>query len=80
MKTYKIGEIVASEENTTVCPKCNDTGWYPYDHNHSSICDQCCSHDEGYFELIEHYGEKNGMWCCINGCGHLLTKEAYEKT
>lgn len=51
------------------CQKCNDTGWYAYDHNHGKICEFCCPHDQGFWQLHEHYGEKNGKWCCKAGCG-----------
>lgn len=51
------------------CPKCNDTGWYAYDHNHSKVCEACCPHDKGWWELQEHYGKNNGKLCCRRGCG-----------
>jgi len=56
------------------CKKCNGEGWYKYDHNHSTICNQCCTHDQGWWDLSkEHHGSSyidggdNG--CCRNGCG-----------
>jgi len=42
-----------------------------YDHNHGTICDLCCKHDKGRWHLQEHYGAKNGKWCCLAGCGTL---------
>lgn len=54
------------------CEKCKDTGWYKYDHNHSTKCEACCSHDQGWWELTEPYhGYKVGAdnRCCMNGCG-----------
>lgn len=55
------------------CSKCNDTGWFQYDHNHSQPCYVCCKHDKGFWQLLKHYGEDNGKWCCLAGCGYLLT-------
>jgi hypothetical protein len=58
----------------TTCKKCNGEGWYFYDHNHSTICDQCCTHDKGWWDLTKELhgslyidGGDNG--CCLNGCG-----------
>ena len=53
------------------CLKCKGTGQYMYDHNHGTICDLCCKHDKGRWHLQEHYGAKNGKWCCLAGCGML---------
>lgn len=73
------------------CPKCNNTGWYAYDHNHSKICEVCCTHSDGWWKLEEpfkvtfeltvledpsqHYGDKNGKYACKTGCGVV---KAYE--
>lgn len=57
------------------CVKCNGTGFYAYDWNHMTVCDACCLHNKGYWQLLEHYGPKNGKWCCMAGCGHLLDAE-----
>lgn len=56
------------------CPKCHGAGHFKYDHNHSTICNVCCKHDMGWSQLLEHYGEKNGMWCCMAGCGTVLAE------
>lgn len=53
------------------CLKCNDTEWFQYDENHSQVCNACCTHDQGYWQLTKHYGNV-GKWCCKNGCGHLV--------
>lgn len=50
------------------CPKCGGTGSYMYDHNHGTICDLCCKHDQGFWQLGEHHAEP-GKWCCLAGCG-----------
>lgn len=54
------------------CHKCNDTKWYQYDYNHSTICNIYCKHDKGYFYLTKAYGYP-GKWCCVAGCGLILT-------
>ena len=54
------------------CTKCNGTGWYQYDHNHSTVCNLCCKHEDGFWYLTEHYGNK-GKWCCGGGCGYTLS-------
>ena len=57
------------------CTKCNDTGWYACDHNHKKVCDACCPHDKGWWELTDSYqGYKEGEdnRCCIRGCGTML--------
>lgn len=58
------------------CPKCGGTGWYKYDHNHSTVCPMCCKHRKGYWLLTEWYdGYVVGdEWCCLNGCGHIVGK------
>lgn len=57
-----------------VCPVCNGAGHYSYDDNHSKLCEFCCPHDQGWFELTEIYGNyieggDNGV--CRRGCGQL---------
>lgn len=56
------------------CHKCQGTGSYAYDHNHSKMCEYCCEHAEGWWELTEHYahyeeGKNNN--CCKAGCGQM---------
>ena len=53
------------------CPKCGGKGWYSYDDNHGKPCELCCPHDNGWFELREHYGERNGKFACGAGCGEV---------
>ena len=65
------------------CPKCYDPelaenrGYYSYDENHSTFCDLCCAHDQGWWLLLDYYGAKNGLWCCRAGCGHTITADEY---
>lgn len=54
------------------CPKCKGTGKWKYDENHSTICDLCCKHNFGFHMLKEHYGQHNGHWCCLAGCGYVV--------
>ena len=59
------------------CSKCAGTGRYQYTTHgtpHFTICDLCCKHDKGYWQLKEWYKDKNNMWCCLAGCGHLLER------
>ena len=65
----------AAENAKPDCPKCHGTGSFMYDHNHGTICNLCCKHDQGYWQLLEYYGDRNGMWCCLAGCGHLVAEK-----
>jgi hypothetical protein len=56
------------------CSLCGGDGHYMYDENHGKICEQCCTHDQGWWELTEYHagfveGEDNR--CCRAGCGML---------
>lgn len=54
-----------------LCKKCNGTGIYKYDWNHSTICDVCCPHTKGSWQLTEAFGKATiDMWCCLRGCGY----------
>jgi hypothetical protein len=59
----------AEQNGRPDCPKCKGKGHYMYDHNHGTICDLCCPHNQGSWLLLEHYGMNNGKWCCLGGCG-----------
>ena len=52
------------------CPKCNGAGTYMYDHNHGKICELCCQHDQGWWQLTELHSHP-GKWCCKGGCGYI---------
>lgn len=54
------------------CPKCKGKGAYMYDHNHGKICELCCRHNRGWFQLTKGHGDKAGLWCCKAGCGHVV--------
>lgn len=51
------------------CNKCNGAGWVRYDEWHLTVCDECCTHSNGWWLLENHYGEDNGKLCCLSGCG-----------
>lgn len=60
------------------CPKCHGTGRYQYSTRgtpHHTICDLCCKHDRGFWQLKEHYGKNNNKWCCRAGCGYVRDNE-----
>ena len=59
------------------CSKCKGKGYYIYTTigtPHGKLCEVCCKHKEGFWELKEHYGEDNGKLCCITGCGFTKQK------
>jgi hypothetical protein len=61
------------------CPKCDGTTWYTPPNQrgtvHSYKCDACCKHDKGRWLLEEIFGEDNGKWGCMIGCGTLWESE-----
>lgn len=52
------------------CPKCGGIGSYMYDDIHSTICNLCCKHDQGWWQLGELHSHP-GKWCCKAGCGYI---------
>jgi hypothetical protein len=56
------------------CEKCGGTGWYTPPNQrgtvHGYVCDACCKHDKGRWQLTEDYGDA-GKWCCKAGCGKI---------
>lgn len=58
------------------CPKCLGTGRYCYTTRgtpHFTICDLCCRHDRGWWQLsMEGYGKDGGKFCCRAGCGKVV--------
>ena len=57
------------EELTARCSFCKGTGGLQTDPTHHKMCHRCCRHGEGFFQLGEHYDEREGWWCCTRGCG-----------
>lgn len=55
------------------CPRCHGTGSYMYDHNHGTVCNLCCQHNMGWWQLSEAHGAtRAGKWCCTAGCGYVV--------
>lgn len=52
------------------CRKCYSTYC-----DHGELCKPCCPHDQGRFQLGEHYEEDVGKWKCKRGCGKLWNNE-----
>lgn len=59
------------------CPKCKGKGSYMYDHNHGKICEVCCRHDRGWWQLGEMHANP-GHWCCRAGCGYSVETKPEE--
>lgn len=70
----------AAEVRREICSKCGGRGWYEYggrgwyeyDDNHAKVCEACCKHDCGWYELPKVFsGYKLGAdnACCRAGCG-----------
>lgn len=66
------------------CPQCHGKGTYFYDEIHSTICNLCCPHDKGFWQLKVDYkdgkrlsdeeqfwGNRAGKYNCFIGCGFL---------
>lgn len=54
------------------CKRCGGTGWRAYDKYHAKVCEFCCPHDQGWWELTHQFdGYREGMvtLCCRRGCG-----------
>jgi hypothetical protein len=54
------------------CPICHGTGVYRYSGRNMAICDSCCKHNQGWWQLEGAYGPNNGRWACKVGCGTIL--------
>jgi len=64
-----VGDLSAS-----ACSLCGGKGHYMYDENHGKPCEQCCPHDQGWWNLTEHHAgfvEGGDNRCCRAGCGML---------
>jgi hypothetical protein len=51
------------------CVKCDGTGVYQCGVGQLSVCDLCCKHNQGWWQLEGAYGADNGRWACKAGCG-----------
>jgi hypothetical protein len=54
------------------CPKCDGTGIYRVGDQNVAICDLCCKHNQGWWQLEGAYGPDNGRWACKAGCGNII--------
>lgn len=57
------------------CTKCNSTGHYHYDEHHAKICEICCLHSQGRWEIpYGTAGHRPGKktWACSTGCGAMF--------
>lgn len=55
------------------CPRCGGTGQYQFTTHGTpkfTICNLCCKHDRGWWQLSEHHSQP-GKWCCRAGCGYV---------
>lgn len=59
------------------CSKCRGAGTYMYDHNHGKICELCCKHNMGWWQLTEGFANP-GWWCCLAGCGFSVPERPAE--
>lgn len=51
------------------CTRCGGTGVCPCDEGQLRICDRCCKHNQGWWQLESAYGADSGRWACKAGCG-----------
>lgn len=61
-------------KKSDVCKKCGGTGFYMYDENHRTVCDECCAHPDGWCKMEKSYGNDNGKYACKKGCGKVINK------
>ena len=54
------------------CTKCYGTGSFVCAENRMRICDACCKHNMGWWQLEGYYGPDNGKWACKAGCGWVV--------
>jgi hypothetical protein len=54
------------------CPICHGAGVYRYSDRNMAICDLCCKHNQGWWQLEGAYGPDNGRWACKVGCGVIV--------
>ena len=56
------------------CPTCQGAGVYRVNDRAMAICDLCCKHNQGWWQLEGAYGSDNGRWACKLGCGKIVDK------
>lgn len=60
------------------CVKCGGTGVYSVNPDRTAICDRCCKHNVGWWQLEGGYGPDNGRWACKAGCGTIVDRPPAE--
>lgn len=56
------------------CAKCGGAGVYQCGEGRLCVCDRCCKHNQGWWQLEGGYGINNGRWACKAGCGVIMDK------
>ena len=64
--------VIAAMNADRDCPKCHGTGVYRSGERLAAICDACCKHVQGWWQLEGAYGPDNGRWACKAGCGVIV--------
>jgi hypothetical protein len=64
--------VIAALNADRDCPKCHGTGVYRSGDRLAAICDACCKHVQGWWQLEGAYGPDNGRWACKAGCGVIV--------
>jgi hypothetical protein len=54
------------------CATCHGAGVYRYSERATAICNACCKHNQGWWQLEGAYGADNGRWACKIGCGAIV--------
>jgi hypothetical protein len=54
------------------CVHCKGAGVYRISERTLAICNACCPHNQGWWQLEGFYGSDNGRWACKAGCGEIV--------
>jgi len=54
------------------CAKCGGAGVWSIAEGQLAVCDFCCKHNQGWWQLEGGYGPDNGRWACKAGCGVIV--------
>ncbi|MHA4837734.1 hypothetical protein [Sphingopyxis sp. MSC1_008] len=57
------------------CINCGGAGVYRCGEDRLCVCDRCCKHNQGWWQLEGGYGADNGRWACKAGCGVVVDKQ-----
>jgi hypothetical protein len=50
------------------CKTCGGSGFFYYDENHAMICQNCCNHTNGFWEVSKIYHPSKHIEGGDNGC------------